>query len=206
MPRRLGLMLAMAALLTALPLRAPAAASSAGLVVGVAGRCVAETGGVERPLKLGDPIAVGDTLVVPAAARLKLRLSAGSVISVASGTRLTITAYAAEAGHREARLSLAGGLLRAVVSAVAGPSRFEVDTATGTAAVRSTDWFVEAKPGSMQVGVLAGSVSLESRATGREVTIPARWGARLEAGRDPVPPRLWTPEEFANVISRTTLH
>jgi hypothetical protein len=35
------------------------------------------------------------------------------------------------------------------------------------------------------------------------VTIPSRWGARLEAGRDPVPARVWAPEEFQAVISRT---
>jgi hypothetical protein len=55
----------------------------------------------------------------------------------------------------------------------------------------------------MQVGVLTGSVSMRSAATGRGETIPARWGARLEAGRDPVPARLWSPAEFQAVISRT---
>jgi hypothetical protein len=71
--------------------------------------------------------------------------------------------------------------------------------------VRSTDWFIEAKAGSAQVGVLTGSVVLSSAATGRAVTIPARWGARLEAGRDPVEARVWAPEEFQAVISRTSL-
>ena len=33
--------------------------------------------------------------------------------------------------------------------------------------------------------------------------IPARWGARLEAGRDPVPPRVWSQAEFDAVIART---
>ena len=60
------------------------------------------------------------------------------------------------------------------------------------AAVRSTDWFIDAQPGSTQVGVLEGRVSLKSVATGKEIVIPARWGARVEAGRDPVPARVWT--------------
>jgi hypothetical protein len=71
--------------------------------------------------------------------------------------------------------------------------------------VRSTDWFIEATPGATQVGVLTGSVSLTSTATKRAVTIPARWGARLEAGRDPVPARVWTAAEFAAVITRTAV-
>jgi hypothetical protein len=129
----------------------------------------------------------------------------GSVVSVAAGTRVTISAYVVDAGGQRvsANLSLAQGLVRAVVSPMGQPATFEVATAVGAAAARSTDWFIEASAGAMQVGVLTGSVSMTSRATGRGETIPARWGARLEAGRDPVPARLWSPAEFQAVISRT---
>jgi hypothetical protein len=47
---------------------------------------------------------------------------------------------------------------------------------------------------------------MTSLATGRSVTIPARWGARLEAGLDPVPARLWSAVEFADVIARTDVN
>ena len=108
------------------------------------------------------------------------------------------------AGHRQnAQLSLAAGLLRAVVAPVDHPASFEVSTAVGTAAVRSTDWFIEIQPNATQVGVLTGAVSLTSAATARSVLIPAHWGARLEAGRDPVMARVWTPQEFQAVINRT---
>jgi hypothetical protein len=131
----------------------------------------------------------------------------GSVIAVAPGSHLTIADYRLSNGgeSRHATLSLGEGLLRAVVSVLSGLSHFEVDTATGVAAVRSTDWFIEARPGSTQVGVLDGRVSLKSVATGREIVIPARWGARVEAGRDPVPARVWTEAEFADFIGRTNL-
>ena len=56
------------------------------------------------------------------------------------------------------------------------------------------------------MGVLTGVVSLASIATKRAVDIPARWGARLEAGRAPVPPRVWTQAEFESVINRTNLN
>ena len=92
-----------------------------------------------------------------------------------------------------------------MVSLFRGVPRFEVDTATGVAAVRSTDWFIEARLESTQVGVLDGRVSLKSVATGRSIVIPARWGARVEAGRDPVPARVWTAAEFADFIGRTNL-
>ena len=150
---------------------------------------------------------VGDTVDVAAGAKLKLRMNDGSVIAVASGSRVTIAEYRVGDGgeSRDATLSLGEGLLRAVVSPLRGPPHFEVDTATGVPAVRSTDWFIEAKPGSTQVGVLDGRVSLKSAATGEEIVIPSRWGARVEAGRDPVPARVWTEAEFADFIGRTNL-
>jgi len=182
-----------------------ALAAPAGTVVGLSGASIVESGGARAAAKLGQPVQVGDTVEVPADGKLKLRMVDGSVVSVAAGTRLTIAAYGVDgAGQRQdARLSLAQGLLRAVVAPVERPASFEVDTAVGAAAVRSTDWFVEGSATAMQVGVLTGSVEMISAATRRRETIPARWGARLEAGRDPVPPRVWSPAEFAAVIART---
>jgi hypothetical protein len=193
-----------AAISSVLPLAAPAD-GPAGSVVGLLGQCLVDRQGHPIPLKLGDAVAVSDTIEVPADGKLKLRMSDGSIVSIASGTRMTVAAYQIDAaGQRQnAQLSLAQGLLRAVVAPVNRPSNFEVSTAVGTAAVRSTDWFLEAKPGSAQVGVLSGSVVLSSGATGHSVTIPARWGARLETGLDPVPARTWSPQEFQAVISRT---
>ncbi len=183
------------------------AGPQAGEVVAMFGQCFAKTGGGRRPLKPGDAVHVAETLEVMAGAKMRLRMNDGSVITVASGGRLTIADYRIGAGgeSRNATLSLGQGLLRAVVSTVNGPTHFEVDTATGVAAVRSTDWFIEAKPGATQVGVIEGRVSLKSVATGREIVIPAHWGARVEAGRDPVPARVWTAAEFDDFIRRTNL-
>jgi hypothetical protein len=177
----------------------------AGSVVGIQGQCLVERSGGSTPLKLGDKVAVTDTVDVAADGKLKLRMSDGSIISLASGTRMMIATYQTDAaGQRQnVQLSLAQGLIRSVVAQVNHPSTFEVSTAVGTAGVRSTDWFIEVKPGSAQVGVLSGNVALRSSSTGREVDIPARWGARLEAGRDPVDARVWAPQEFQAVISRT---
>jgi hypothetical protein len=197
----------LAGALALLPLlRHPALAdAAAGSVVAVHGQCMAEKQGRSAPLKMGDAVAVADTITVPADGKLKLRMSDGSVISLAPGTRMTVASYQTDASgqRQDVELSLAQGLLRAVVAPVDHPAKFEVSTAVGTAAVRSTDWFIEIQPNATQVGVLTGTVSLTSRATGRAVTIPTRWGARLEAGRDPVLGRVWAPAEFQAVISRT---
>jgi hypothetical protein len=175
-------------------------------VLAIRGPCFLTAGGQRAALGPGASVSVGDVVEVGEAARLKLRMIDGSIIAAASGTKGTIQAYGTDAaGHRDVGLQLADGLLRAVVAHVAQPSRFEVRTATGVAAVRSTDWFVRSSSAGTQVGVLKGRVALASVATGAQVVIPARWGARVLAGRDPVPPRLWTHAEFADVIERTDI-
>ena len=199
---------AVVAVLAVLGMRELAAAEPrAGEVLALLGQCFVEAAGQRSSLRLGDAVHVGDTLDVAVGAKLKLRMNDGSVIAVASGSHMTIADYRLGNGgeSRHATLSLGEGLLRAVVSVFRGLPHFEVDTATGVAAVRSTDWFIEARMGSTQVGVLDGRVSLKSVATGREIVIPARWGARVEAGRDPVPARVWTAAEFADFIGRTNL-
>lgn len=181
------------------------AAPQAGEVLALFGPCFVVIEVRKTPLKRGDAVYVGDTVDVEAGAKLRLRMNDGSVISIGSGGRLTILAYRVGEESRDATLSLGEGLLRAVVSRFEGPPHFEVRTATGVAAVRSTDWIIEARPGATQVGVLDGRVSLKSVATGKEILIPAHWGARVEAGRDPVPARAWTRAEFDEFIARTSL-
>jgi hypothetical protein len=205
MRRRTAVTVIAAAVLGFFSIRAARTAQQAGTVVALSGQCFAEAGGQRRALRIGDPIYVGDTVDVPAGAKLQLKMTDGSVISLASGSRMTIDNLLIDTQQRNARLTLPVGLLRAVVSPVGQPSVFEVDCAAGRAAVRMTDWFMEVQPEAVRVGVLEGSVILSSRATGRNVTIPARWGARLEAGMDPVPPRAWTVAEFADVMARTNL-
>jgi len=201
--RREFLWLAGAAALWPMLRRIAFAAGPIGSVAAVQGPCVIERQGRSMPLKAGDAVAVGDAISAQADGRVKLAMSDKSVVSLASGTRVTLAAYQVDAGgqRQEAKLSLAQGLLRVVVAPADRPAGFEVSTPVGTAVAHSTD--IEALPGSAQVGVLSGSVSLTSGATGRSVTIPSRWGARLEAGRDPVLARVWGPSEFQAVTSRT---
>jgi len=193
---------AIAALALAWPVLA-VAGQPAGEVLAAKGESFIDSGGKHSILKVGDKVEVGDVVDVPETAKLKLRMVDGSVLSAAPGTKVKIETYVAE--PRDAKLSLAAGLLRAVVAKAGDPAKFEVDTATGVAAVRSTDWFILSDSKGTQVGVLDGRVSLESAATHHEVVIPARWGARVEPGRDPVPARVWSKAEFDNVIGRTNL-
>jgi hypothetical protein len=127
------------------------------------------------------------------------------VISVAPDSSMTVAGYNIGASGRYVRLSLTQGLIRAHVTSARGPSTFEVSTAVGTASVASdsADWFIKAQTGSAQVGVLTGAVDLTSPVTEQTVSIPTRWGTRLESGLDPVLPRVWTQREFTGVIRLT---
>jgi hypothetical protein len=174
-----------------------AAGTPAGTVVGLSGSCT-DRG---RALHPGDTVQIGDTLDVPAGGSLKVRMADGSMISVASGTSVTVANYDSAGSARAAKLLLTQGLVR--VTSVAPP--FAVSTAVGTASAGSgsADWFVKAEAGSAQVGVLAGVVDLTSSPTGTSVSIPAHWGTRLEAGRAPMPPRVWFQMEF-DAVRRVT--
>jgi hypothetical protein len=179
-----------------------AVAASAGTVIGVSGPCTDH----DRMLNRGDTVQIGDTLDVPAGGNLKLQMEDGSVISVAPDSSITVTGYSIDGSGRDVKLSLKQGVLRANVTSIGRPSKFEVLTAVGTAWVtcEPADWFIKAQPDSVQVGVLAGTVDLTtSTATRQSVSIPAHWGTRLETGLDPVLPRIWAQKEFNGVIHLT---
>ncbi|HME25900.1 MAG TPA: FecR family protein [Acetobacteraceae bacterium] len=180
---------------------AASAAAPTGTVVAVSGSCTAHG----RALKSGDAVQLSDTVDVPAGGHLKLQMADGSVISIGPDSNMTVLSYNVGDAGRQANLSLAQGVLRAVVAPVGGPSTFEVSTAVGTASVHSgsADWFIVAEAGSAQVGVLAGTVDLTSAATRGSVAIPAHWGTRLESGLAPMLPRVWAQMEFNAVIRLT---
>src|SRR5690349_2242263 len=176
------------------------AATPAGKVIMVSGSCT-DHGHVLKP---GDSVQIGDSLEVLADSHLKLQMVDGSVISVAPSSSITVERYNVASG-RDVKLLLTQGVLRAKVSSVTGPSTFEVWTAVGIASVDSAaaDWFIKRQSDAAQAGVFTGKIDLTSTATGQSVSIPTHWGTRLEAGRDPLPPRNWTQAEFEEIVHST---
>ena len=177
----------------------------AGSVIGRAGPVALDRGGQRYTPRLGESVYVEDSVQVSAGGKLKLRMSDGSILSLASGTSMRIDEYilGRDGSRRSGTLSVGQGLLRSVTAPAGATATFEVNTAVGVSGVRSTDWFVEAGPGYAQLAVLGGSVYLTSAATRGSVEIPAGAGTRLDAGRDPAPPRQLSQGEFAALIDRT---
>jgi hypothetical protein len=192
---------------------APALAAPAGTVVGVSGSCYVENGaggaGAARSaLQLGAAVQIGDTIDVAADGKLKLRMADGSILAVAPGTRMTVAAYAVTpSGQRQnAQLSLSQGLLHVIDTPTQqAPAKFEVDTAVGAAAVRSTNWLIEATANDQQVSVISGSVVVTSGATGHSVVVPAHETTRVERGHDPLRPRPLSRAAVQRLLGRTQL-
>jgi hypothetical protein len=107
--------------------------------------------------------------------------------------------------RQDAQLSMPQGLLHAIVSPTQTPAKFEVDTAVGTAAVRSTDWLIEATANDQQVSVVSGSVVVMSAATHHGVVVPAHETTRLARGHDPLPPRPLSRAAFQRILGRTEM-
>jgi hypothetical protein len=181
------------------------AQTPAGSVVGLGGGATLERNGQRYPLQMGEPVYPGDAVLTPPNSKVKLRMSDGSILSVAPATSVRIDVYTVDgSGQRQsAVVSLGQGLLRAVTAPVGRPAAFEVDTAVGISGARSTDWFVEAGAGYQQVAVLGGSVLLRGRAGGRGVVVPAGSGSRIDAGGQPTPPRVVSQDEFAALLAQT---
>ncbi|HVC52322.1 MAG TPA: FecR family protein [Stellaceae bacterium] len=203
------------------------AAADAGQVLTFNGNCFVETGGQRTQLKMGATIHVGDVIDVPDGAKLKLRMVDGSVLALGSGTHMTIKAYSASGGKRDAQVQISTGIIRSVVAKMTQPSSFEVDSATGVAAARSTDYFVEATPDKTTVAVLDGSVKFAARTPSGAteaggVLIPPRSGSEIDSGPppaaapgakpaaaprrlEPTPAVAYTQAQFDDLINRTSV-
>jgi len=180
----------------------------AGTVVGVAGQCLIDRGGQQLALTLNSAIDVGDVIDIPADGKVKLRMTDGSILSLAPQTNLTVTTYTVNPqGQRQnVVLTLGAGLVRAVVALGQQPSSFEVKTATGSAAVRATDWFIEANSAGTGVAVLRGGVDLKTTAaSGGEVLINAGQSSSITVGANPTPPTAMSTADFNSLIARVEI-
>ncbi|MBV9824559.1 MAG: FecR domain-containing protein [Alphaproteobacteria bacterium] len=173
----------------------------------MSGSSVIETNGQQRPAALGEPVQVGDTINVSQDSKLRLRMNDGSVVTLAPGTRMTVAKYDVDGAgaRRDAELSMSAGLLHAVVSAGSGVPNFEVKTATGVAAVRGTEWYVDSQGSDTQVYVVTGKVSLTDLAGHGPVTIPQMSESTVAVGKPPAPIRPVTQAELQTLAARTAL-
>jgi hypothetical protein len=176
-----------------------------GSVLAVRGDVFVESDGSLRPLRANAPIHSGDAIVSDQG-KARIALDDGSVISVGEHARVWIRRYERKAADVKARLALMSGALRLLVAKVAPDGNFEVETETAVAAVRGTEWLIEATPEQTSVALMSGTVAVSAR--GRpDATVVLRSpgeGTDVRRGSPPTTPVPWGARRLADVLARAT--
>jgi len=184
---------------------AHAADALAGKVVAVRGEVVAQTGSERKPLAVDMPVHT-NMVIVSTGGKARIQLLDGTLLTVGENTQVQIPSIGAGTGA-PTRVALISGALRLLVAKATPQARFEVETETAIAAVRGTDWAVEATRSTTGVVVLEGKVDVTSR--GRvSATVHLdrpRDGTDVRAGSAPTPPVPWGPARLSALLARTDL-
>lgn len=150
--------------------------------------------GSERPVAPGDPLRAGDVLVTAEGAVATLEIEDGSRILVRPGSALSLVqadgtqVASSPAGKRAVvlRMHLMQGAIESLVKPVQAGGRFEIQTPSGVAAVRGTEYRVSADAQRMTSEVVTGHVQV-ANASGA-TRLAAVQGTRVESGRAPEAP------------------
>jgi hypothetical protein len=182
------------------------AADAVGMVVAVRGNVYIEAAGAPQPLVANASVRTGDA-IVSRDGKAKIALDDGSIVSVGENTRVRIERLEHSRGFLRARLAIVSGVLRLLIAKVAPDGNFELESETAIAAVRGTDWVVDATPDQTSVAVLKGKVAVSGRGAAAASTVllasPGQ-GTDVRRGSPPTPPIPWGPRRLADVLARAT--
>lgn len=177
-------------------------AEAVGTVTGLNGPASAWSDGAPRALTLGADVHRGETLRTLAGARLAVRFTDGSHLTLGADSQVSVDAFAPARGN--AAMRLMRGILRLVIDPRQSWRRFEVETRSAVAAARSTEWVVAFDAdGATAVFVVEGRV--EVRAQTRSVALSAGDGTDVPAGQPPGEIKRWGQARVDRVIAATTL-
>jgi hypothetical protein len=178
--------------------------AAVGSVLAMHGEAFVESDGSLQPLINDAPVHVGDAILTDKG-KAKIALHDGSVISVGEHARLWIRRYDSRNGNVKARLSLVSGAMQLRIAKVGPDGNFEVESETAVAAVRGTEWVMEATPGQTSVALLDGSVAVSSRQLQTAVVLRTSGeGTDVRRGSPPAPPVAWDAHRLADVLARAT--
>jgi len=183
-------------------------ASAADIVVGsivaARGDVFADSGsGAQQPLAVNAPVHRGDTIVT-GRGKAKVALSDGTILSIGENTRVQVSHFASPEANPMVRLNLFSGVLRPLVNRTTSAGSFEVETQTAIAAVRGTEWLMEATADNTAVALLRGRVAVMSRDNRRASVLlqsPGQ-GTDVARGQPPKPPAPWGRQRLADLLVR----
>jgi hypothetical protein len=158
------------------------------------------------PARPGMPLAQGDELTTGAGGRVEVLCPDGSTLVVGDRTRVRLSIFiSGNAQPRSAVLELLEGILRTVLPSGHAWERFDIVTRTAVASVRSTIWFVDAKPDTTGVFVEEGGVLVSSRATQAQIFVPAGLGTDVDRTATSLQTRSWGQPRLDDVRARTRM-
>ena len=200
MPGAIALSLTFVTVAASAAAQAPAAI---GHVVHQQGAITALQDTSPRVLHLGAEIYRGDRIITRANAKVEIRFSDGSTLSVGADTDVAVADYVDE-GRRRAGLTLLLGIIRTRLSGL-WDDGFAVRTRAAIASVRSTEWITESREDRSSVFVVTGRVAVTGTAGGARVTLEEGQGTDVETGGAPTPPKQWGSARVEDALSRTRL-
>jgi hypothetical protein len=186
------------------------AALAADVIVGsvraVRGTVFLDSGNGPQPLTVNATVHPGDA-IVSNAGKAQIVLDDGTIISVGENSRVRIAAHERTANAAATRVGLVSGALRLFVAKMTPAGKFEVETETAIAAVRGTDWVIEATPEQTSVAIVSGVVAVSGRDGNAQATVvldARRQGTDVRRGNPPTPVREWGAQRFSDTLSRAT--
>ncbi|MBK1698315.1 FecR family protein [Rhodovibrio salinarum] len=207
---RAFLVVAIAAMLSATLLVAPGFARAqtgepVGTVTAVTGPASAWLNGTPRVLSLGAEVHRGETLRTLTGAKLAVRFTDGSRLTLGADSQVAVSTFAPERGN--AAMRLVRGILRLVLDPARPWQRFEVQTASAVAAARSTEWVVALDDLDARAATAVFTVSgtVEVRAQNQAVILGAGEGTDVRPGEPPGTVVRWGQARVDDVLARTTL-
>jgi hypothetical protein len=174
--------------------------------IAVRGDVTVESGAAKNPLVLRQALHRGD-MVVSGAGKAKILLNDGSIVSLGENSRLRLADYGGTGATLGTRLFLVGGVLRLFVNRTAAGGSFEVESETATAAVRGTDWLIEAVPERTSVAVLHGSVAVSGTGAHASETVlldAPGLGVDVPRGAAPGAVHPWSKQRFDATLRRAS--
>jgi hypothetical protein len=145
------------------PARADAAGDLAATVISVRPQVRLIRAEAERPLELGMFVRAGDRVRTDESGVLRLVLVDGSSFAIGPNSDFTAQSLGANGGGGSV-FSLVKGMLQGAVRHLSGGQRLIIQTPTGVAAVKGTEYQVSALEDKTELKVLKGDVELSDPA------------------------------------------
>ena len=183
---------------------APAPAQEAGMVNRVQGLAEAIRQGRATVLAPGSPVRVGDELSTGPEARLAVRFTDGTLLTLGADTRITVDEYV-YSPDGSLLLDMAGGAFRIISGEIArlNPEKFTVHTPLASIGIRGTDFwggFLETEK--LDVLLITGAAVTVTNPCGTVTLDQPGVGITVgTADRMPMLPKEWTQDKKARALS-----